>query len=69
MSDEDGQAIIEYLLMLMVSVSVVAGLATALRKIVLFLWQGMTCDIAAACPGCPVEPEIHNRLAPACRGQ
>lgn len=67
LSDEDGQAIVEYLLMLMVAISIVAILASGVRRIVLGLWQVMACEISAACPHCPPPEEVVGKIASNCK--
>lgn len=60
---EQGQALVEYVLMLAVALSVVGIVGYGFRRIVLHAWQAVTCDVAAACPRCPVDEEIKNRIA------
>ncbi len=52
-----GQALVEYVLMLLVAVSLVAIMTTAFRKTVIHLWGFYIQQISAACPGCPVNPK------------
>jgi hypothetical protein len=52
-SDDSGQAILEYVLMLSMAVGVVVIIAVGFRRSIFHLWQGFTRDIASACPGCP----------------
>ncbi|MCC7441377.1 MAG: hypothetical protein IT285_07080 [Bdellovibrionales bacterium] len=66
LKDEGGQAIVEYVVMLGVTVTIVGTLAQGLRAIILVLWQTMTCDISAACPTCPPAEEIRNKIANGC---
>jgi hypothetical protein len=60
-SDESGQAVVEYMLTLLTVVTVVTILATGFRRSLVGLWQVFTRDIAAACPGCPADPSIRIR--------
>ena len=52
-SDEDGQAILEYLLMLSVALSILIILSTGMRRSILVLWRYLYRRTAAACPSCP----------------
>lgn len=56
--DEEGQAIVEYLLMVSVTVMSVGVLGFGFRKTLFRLWQTFAQDITAACPGCPPDPSI-----------
>jgi Flp pilus assembly pilin Flp len=58
LGSESGQAILEYVLMLMVAISVVAILSSGLKTSLLSLWEFMARQIAAACPGCPPPPNV-----------
>lgn len=53
--DEEGQAVIEYVLMVSVTVGATGALAFGLRKTLLALWSSFAKDIQAACPGCPSD--------------
>jgi len=65
--DQKGQALIEYVLMIFVVISVVGILGYGFREILLSVWQLMSCDITAACPSCPVDPSIKNKIASVCK--
>jgi Flp pilus assembly pilin Flp len=54
---DEGQAVIEYMLALLVAVSVVIIIAKGFKKSLFVVWSGMTVSIAAACPGCPPNPK------------
>lgn len=56
--DELGQALIEYVLLIAVTISLVTLMATGLRRSVFKLWSFYTKAIAAPCPGCPPPSEI-----------
>ena len=62
-SDESGQAVVEYILMLLVAIGVVAVMANGFKRIILGLWQEMACDIAAPCPDCAPPGSVKNRLS------
>ncbi len=53
MTDDSGQAIVEYILMVMLVIGVASGLAIGLRRSVFRIWSYITTNVAAACPGCP----------------
>ncbi len=55
---EKGQALIEYVLLIAITISLVTLMATGLRNSVFKLWTFYTKAIAAPCPGCPAPPEI-----------
>ncbi len=54
--EQEGQALLEYMLMLSLAVGAVSAMTVGFRKIILRLWGSMTQDITAACPGCPSNP-------------
>ena len=58
LNDQDGQALVEFMLMLAVSVSVVSIIGTAFRKSLLNIWKQLTREITAACVNCPHDPKI-----------
>jgi hypothetical protein len=49
---ESGQAIVEYILILALALSLVSVIAIGLRKSMFSLWKFMATDITAPCPGC-----------------
>lgn len=57
-SDQRGQAILEYVLMMLIVVSMVAILSKGLKSSLLVIWQFMAQRISAACPGCPPPPNV-----------
>lgn len=59
--EEDGQAVLEYILMLSIAVLVIGSFATGLRKVLVQIWERMAQDIAAPCPGCPPPPGMRIR--------
>ena len=59
---EEGQAVVEYILMLAVSISIVAGISVSFRNAILALWSYYTQQITAACPtNCPPNPSYKFR--------
>jgi hypothetical protein len=51
---EQGQAVVEYILMLVLAVSIVTILAYGFRKSIMSLWVTLSREVAAACPrDCP----------------
>lgn len=54
-SNEAGQAVVEYVLMLVVTVGIVTLIGVGFRKTLFTLWSGFARDIVAACPGCPTD--------------
>jgi Flp pilus assembly pilin Flp len=52
-NSEAGQALIEYVLLIAITISLVTIMATGLRRSVFTLWSFYTKAIAAPCPGCP----------------
>ncbi|MCM2324785.1 MAG: hypothetical protein NDJ90_16115 [Oligoflexia bacterium] len=50
---ESGQAVLEYVLMIALAVSIVALLGIGIRRSVIMVWDRMSRDIAAPCPRCP----------------
>lgn len=53
--NEEGQAVIEYLLMLVVTVGIVTIIGMGFRKSLFKIWTGFSKEISAACPGCPSD--------------
>lgn len=61
LQDDDGQVLVEYLLMAAVVVAVIGVIGTGFRRILITLWERMARDIAAPCPGCEPPPNAHIR--------
>jgi Flp pilus assembly pilin Flp len=59
--DEQGQAVIEYILMLAIVVSLVGVMGVGFRRGLIQLWEKMAKDISAPCPGCVPPPEVRFR--------
>lgn len=57
-----GQAIIEYVLLLVILMSItglfIAGVRTSRDK----MWKQMICDVSAACPNCPATDSAKQML-------
>ena len=62
LSSKKGQAIIEYIVMLSVAISVVLIINAGFRKIRNYLWHDITCQVTAACPGCPAQQNVKKAL-------
>ena len=58
---EEGQAIIEYVLMVSITVTAVGALGFGFRRTLFKLWESFSKDITAACPGCPPDRSIQLR--------
>lgn len=56
--DEEGQAVVEYLLMVSVTVVAAGILSFGFRKTLFKLWGMFSREITAGCPGCPPDPQI-----------
>lgn len=59
--NDSGQAILEYILMLSLAVTIVGVFATGLRKALAAIWESMARTISAPCPGCPPPPDVRIR--------
>jgi hypothetical protein len=62
-SDQKGQAILEYLIVLAIILSFAGLIRFGLQKSRDRLWKRVICDVTAPCPGCPA-PESAKRLLP-----
>jgi hypothetical protein len=66
-----GQAVIEYILMVMVALTIVSALSYGMKRVLLHVWMQMACEITAPCPHCQKPPELKataNQVAPgSCR--
>jgi Flp pilus assembly pilin Flp len=58
LDDEGGQAVVEYILMLIMAVSLVALIAKGFRTTLFKLWTLFAQEISAGCPGCTPDPKI-----------
>lgn len=52
-NSEAGQALIEYVLLIAITITLVTIMATGLRRSVFTLWSFYSRAISAPCPGCP----------------
>lgn len=59
--DEKGQAVIEYILMAVVALSLVSIITTSFRRSLIQIWGFYISEISAACPGCPPNPDYRFR--------
>jgi Flp pilus assembly pilin Flp len=59
--DEEGQAVVEYILMVSATIVSVGALSFGFRKTLFKIWEMFARDITAACPGCPPEDKIRLR--------
>jgi hypothetical protein len=56
---EEGQVLIEYILMLSVCVGLLIGVQRSFRGSVFIVWKQLANEISAACPkGCVRSPDI-----------
>lgn len=54
---ESGQAVLEYILMMGVAVSLLGLIATTFRRTVASVWKVWSAEIAAPCPKCAPPEE------------
>lgn len=59
--DENGQAVVDYVLTLTVVVTIVGIIATGFRRSLFKIWEIFSKEISAACPGCPPDPGVNIR--------
>jgi Flp pilus assembly pilin Flp len=59
--DQGGQATLEYVLGLAMAISVVSVIGIGFRRSILALWEMISREVTAACPGCPADPTIRIR--------
>ncbi len=58
MKQSSGQAVVEYVLMLVLAIALVAVINGSLSGSVRNLWRALVSDVAAPCPRCPVVNPI-----------
>lgn len=56
--DESGQAIIEFMLLLIVIISIVGAMKQGLKSLTVKLWAMFARKIAAPCPACDAGAEF-----------
>ncbi len=54
---QSGQAVVEYILMLLVAMGLMAVISKGMKKTLGLFWKGLSSEIAAPCPGCPPREE------------
>ena len=57
-SDESGQAVIEFFLLLFATVAIVGALKISLKAVTVKLWSAFAKRIAAPCPACDAGQEF-----------
>lgn len=57
---EEGQALVEFMLTLMLAMLIVAGIGTIFRKSLFKFWTSISKEVSGACPDCEPAPEIKN---------
>jgi Flp pilus assembly pilin Flp len=59
LKDQEGQAIVEYVLMLTAVISLVAMLGAGFRKTVFSFWKMVKVEVSAGCPSraCHINPQ------------
>jgi hypothetical protein len=57
---EEGQVLVEYILMLLVAIGLLVGIQSSFRKSVFAVWKQFAKEIASACPkNCAPPPDIN----------
>ena len=59
--NREGQAVIEFVLMIAVVLSIFVALRFGFQNIRNFLWMEMSCQVVAPCPGCAVSDEFNAK--------
>jgi hypothetical protein len=59
--NQQGQAVLEYMLMLSVALAVVTTISIGFKKSLFTIWGIFSQEIAAPCPGCPADPKVKFR--------
>ncbi|MGZ3689836.1 MAG: hypothetical protein ACXWPM_06270 [Bdellovibrionota bacterium] len=57
---ERGQAVVEYVLLLFVMLTLVLVMKKGFKSIVFAMWKDVTRNVAAACPGCSTNGQNFN---------
>lgn len=56
-SNESGQSMVEFILTLMLAVSMVALMSIGFKNSLQKFWVGLTQEVAAPCPKCKFDPK------------
>lgn len=62
-----GQSVIEFILMVVVALTVLGVISGAFFKMRSRIYFKIVCEVSAACPGCPAPEEVRgiaNRASP-----
>jgi Flp pilus assembly pilin Flp len=59
--DESGQAVVEYILTAASILFMVSIIAIGFRRGLVTLWNVISREVTAACPGCPPDPTVRIR--------
>jgi Flp pilus assembly pilin Flp len=59
--DESGQAVVEYILTAASILFMVSIIAIGFRHGLVTLWNVISREVTAACPGCPPDPTVRIR--------
>jgi Flp pilus assembly pilin Flp len=65
--NQSGQAVVEYMIMLVMVLTLMVAVSFAFRRAVRSFWQIITCEVSAACPNCPSDPNVRNKIGRGCR--
>lgn len=57
-----GQAVIEFILVMVIALVMIMGLNFGLRRVMNQVWGSMICDITAPCPHCDADPDINTAV-------
>lgn len=59
--DESGQAFLDYIMTLLVVVTMISLIATGFRRSLFAVWETITQEVAAPCPGCATDENYRLR--------
>jgi Flp pilus assembly pilin Flp len=59
--NQQGQAVLEYMLMLSVALAVVTTISIGFKKSLFTIWGIFSKEISAPCPGCAADPKVQFR--------
>lgn len=57
-SSQNGQAILEFILAMLIAVSIVSAFTMGMRRTVGRFWKQLTCEVVAGCPKCQAPEEL-----------